>query len=320
MKPTIEKIEFVNTESWLQERMKDITSTEVSALYGLSPYLTEYELFHTKKDGVVVRIEENERMTWGKRLESSIAIGAAEDSGWTVSKLGCYMRQPDARIGSSFDFIIDAGHSSGRSALLEIKNVDSLAFNKNWIDDGAGNIEAPEHIELQIQHQMEVADIDYCVLVALVGGNRKVSITRLRDREIGADIRAKVKAFWQRVDSNSPPSADYTKDADFIIDRLSKNVDANLIAKSDESLDALIQQYRHVSAEADSYDDLKKATKAQILERIGGASKVLSPLGSITCGFTKDSVGTMITQDMVGTLVGSRKGYRMFKFTAKKEG
>jgi len=28
----------------------------------------------------------------------------------------------------------------------------------------------------------------------------------------------------------------------------------------------------------------------------------------------------MITQDMVGTLVGSRKGYRMFKFTAKKEG
>ena len=59
MKPTIEKIEFVNTESWLQERMKDITSTEVSALYGLSPYLTEYELFHTKKDGVVVRIEEN---------------------------------------------------------------------------------------------------------------------------------------------------------------------------------------------------------------------------------------------------------------------
>jgi hypothetical protein len=66
-------------------------------------------------------------------------------------------------------------------------------YHRNWIDDGEGNIEAPEHIEMQIQHQMEVADIDWCCLVALVGGNtQKVHLPRKRDREIGGNIRAKV--------------------------------------------------------------------------------------------------------------------------------
>lgn len=317
-KPKIQKIKITDKQAWLKERLKDITSTEISALYGFSPYLTEYELFHNKKDGVVVELAGNERMEWGTRLENAIAEGAAADAGWKIKKMGVYIRHP-SRIGSSFDYMIKAGHelSAKGVGLLEIKNVDGLVFHKNWIDDGT-NVEAPNHIELQIQHQMEVLDCEWCVLVALVGGNRKVVITRLRDREIGADIREKVKAFWQRVDENSPPSADYSKDADFIIDRLSKNVDANLIAQSDEELDKLINQYKHVSAEADSYETLKKGYKAQILERIGNASKVMSACGCISCGTTKDSTGTLITQEMVGTFVGSRKGYRMFKITQGK--
>ena len=56
----------------------------------------------------------------------------------------------------------------------------------------------------------------------------------------------------------------------------------------------------------------------EILERIGKASKVISPLGSISCGQTKASLGTLITADMVGTRIGAREGFRNFRFTAKK--
>jgi len=101
---TIQRIEIENEKQWLAERAKDVTSTEVSALFGLSPYLTEFELFHQKRDGVTVKFEPNERMKWGNRLESAIAHGAAEDMGWNIAKFNVYMRVQEARIGSSFDF------------------------------------------------------------------------------------------------------------------------------------------------------------------------------------------------------------------------
>ncbi len=311
-----EIIEIESQEQWLGERAKDVTSTEVSALYGLSPYLTEFELFHNKRDNVIVRIEPNERMRWGNRLESAIAHGVAEDQGWDISKLNVYARDPQARIGSSFDFKINS--SSDGPGILEVKNVDWLQYQRNWIDDGAGNIEAPEHIELQIQHQMEILDISWTALTVLVGGNEQKVVLRNRDREIGADIRQRVAAFWERVQNNTAPSPDYTADAEFIIKQLRADADAGLVAESDAALDQLIEQYAFLTRSIKEQDELKDATKAQILERIGMASKVVSPLGNISCGVTKDSPGTLITADMVGTYQGARKGYRQFRFTPKK--
>lgn len=311
-----EIIEIESQEQWLGERAKDVTSTEVSALYGLSPYLTEFELFHNKRDNVIVRIEPNERMRWGNRLESAIAHGVAEDQGWDISKLNVYARDPQARIGSSFDFKINS--SSDGPGILEVKNVDWLQYQRNWIDDGAGNIEAPEHIELQIQHQMEILDMSWTALTVLVGGNEQKVVLRNRDREIGADIRQRVKAFWERVQNNTAPSPDYTADAEFIIKQLRADADAGLVAESDAALDQLIEQYAFLTRSIKEQDELKDATKAQILERIGKASKVVSQLGTISCGVTKDSLGTLITADMVGTYQGARKGYRQFRFTPKK--
>lgn len=316
---SIEVIQIENEQQWLGERVKDITSTEVSALYGLSPYKTEFELFHEKRDAQVVKFEPNERMKWGTRLESIIAQGAAEDQGWDIAKLNVYMRDTDARIGSSFDFeILSSANGKG---IMEIKNVDSLQFHKNWIDDGQGNIEAPEHIELQIQHQMEVANYDWTALVALVGGNELKIVYRNRDREIGAGIRAKVSEFWDRVKRNSPPSADYSKDAEFIIKQLHAKANEGEIldATEDTVVAELLKQYRFVSSELSGLEAIKDSYKAQILEKIGGASKVLTPYGTLSCGMVKDSLGTLITADMVGTYSGARKGYRSFRFTPKKE-
>jgi putative phage-type endonuclease len=305
-------------EAWLQQRTQDVTSTEVSALYDLSPYLSEFELFHQKRNQEIVRIEENERMTWGKRLEDAIALGAAETMGWEVEKMNVYMRDVDARMGSSFDYKITKAPERSGVGILEIKNVDGIQYSRNWIDDGEGNIEAPEHIEMQIQHQMEVADIDWCCLVALVGGNTQKIIYRERNREIGADIRAKVATFWAMVDADLPPLPDYVNDAEYIIKKMRGTAVEGLVAEADASLEDLITQYAFTSREVADLTKIKDGYKAQILERVGEASKVLSQQGTISCGMTKPSEGTLVTADMVGTYIGGRKGFRNFRFTAKK--
>ena len=314
---SIETIKIESQDQWLQERTKDVTSTEVSALYGLSPYLSEFELFHQKRDGVVVKIEPNERMRWGNRLEAAIAHGAAEDQGWEIDKLNVYMRDSAARIGSSFDFEIKS--KSDGPGILVIKNVDWLQYNRNWIDDGNGNIEAPEHIELQIQHQMEVSGYAWCALVALVGGNEQKVVLRNRDREIGKDIRQRVGDFWQRIQNNTPPAADYTMDAEFMIKQLHNKAMDGLIAEADAALEDLIKQYVFVNKEASDLEKIKTQYKAQILERIGQASKVVTSFGSLSTGEVKGRSGTLITADMVGTVIGATEGYRGFRFYPKKE-
>jgi putative phage-type endonuclease len=314
---TTEIIKITDRDAWLKQRVKDITSTEVSALYGLSPYKSEFELFHEKRDQVVVNIDPNERMKWGTRLESAIAHGVAEDMGWPISKMDVYMRNLEVRMGSSFDFqVLESERGPG---ILEIKNVDWLAYRQSWVDDGDGNIEGPAHIELQVQHQLEVSDFEWAAIAVLVGGNETKVVLRNRDREIGADIRAKVSEFWERVNANRPPSPDYSKDAEYIIKNLAANAKTGDILQADEELESLIEKYRFCAKTESDMKDQKKIWQAQILERIGSASKVVTNFGSLSCGVVKGRAGTLITPEMVGATIGATDGYRGFRFYAKGE-
>ena len=315
--PVIETIEIKNEQQWLEERLKDVTSTEVSALFNLSPYKTPFELYHEKRNGQVVSFKPNERMKWGTRFESAIAYGVAEDQGWTVQPMKVYMRDTEVRIGSSFDFeIISEEHGRG---ILEIKNVDSLQFKRKWRDDGAGGIEAPEHIELQIQHQMLVTGIHWCVLVAMVGGNTPKIVFRRFDPRVGDRIKMKVAEFWDSVDNGVAPSADYSRDADLIAQIYSQATDGEIFdAKGDAEIANLMSKYKQAKEQIGFYEKKLDEVKAQMLEKIGTASKVIGEWGSISCGRTKDSPGKAITADMVGTITGARKGYRMFTTNLKE--
>ena len=318
-----EVIPITSQADWLVRRQRDVTSTEVSALFGLSPYLTEFELFHRKRASEPVVITENERMRWGKRLEAVIAHGVADDEGWAVTHADYYARIPELRMGSSFDYEVtsaqqQAGVELPTVGLMEVKNVDGLQFKNKWLDQGE-TLEAPEHIELQIQHQMEVANRDYCILVALVGGNHVRWVQRNRDRTIGEQIRERIADFWNAIDKNEAPSPDYSRDADFIVKSIHNSARDGEVVQADADLEELIKHYDFLKREADGADHLCTQAKARLLERIGTASKVVSSLGSISCGMVKDSPGTLVTPEMVGTHVGGRKGYRSFRYNPKKE-
>jgi len=293
-------------EEWLALRTKDVTSTDASALFGMSPYKSLFQLFHEKRSGVVTVIEENERMKWGTRMQDTIAAGIAEDEGWNVTRIDEYSRRPEWRIGSSFDFEIDGG-PGGENSLLEIKNVGIDAFSKGWIVDG-DSIEAPLHIEIQVQHQMLVSGIPTCYIGAFVGGNDVRLIKRVADKEIHQAILTKAEEFWRRVDANDPPPIDWTVDAKFVQSLYSKAREGTLDAREDKDIAALIEEYKHASSNEKMWTTCKDAVKAKILMRIGEVSKVEGNDWSITCGMSKASVIEAHTRDP----------YRMFRVNFKK--
>lgn len=302
---------------WLAMRKADVTSTESAALFGMSPYTTHFELWHAKKNGVAREFKVNERMQWGNRLEAAIAHGIAEEQGWEIKPLKEYMRIPDARMGSSFDFVIT--NLPDGPVHLEIKNVDYLAFRDGWIEHDDGTIEAPEHIEMQVQHQMAVSGFRRSFIGAFIAGNRGVVIERERDEAVIAAIKAKVAEFWRTVDAGEEPLPVMPGDAEAVI-RLNQYAKPGKIldASGDANIAALVLEYKEAAkAEANAAED-KEVAKAKLFEAIGDAEKVLLEGWTISAGIQAETPPTLITAEMVGKTYGGRKGFRNLRVNPKK--
>jgi putative phage-type endonuclease len=294
-------------EEWHKLRSEVITSTDAAALFGISPYLTPFELWHRKKDKTIVEITENERMVWGTRLQDAIARGICEDQGWSsYRRKDEFVRRLDiAGMGASFDYEVTVG---GEMPLLEIKNVDSLAFKEGWLIDG-DNVEAPAHIELQLQHQMAVAGRKLAYIGALIGGNRVVLIKRERDQAVIDALESKIMVFWDSVAHNREPKPDFAKDAGFIA-KLYRYAEPGKIynAEGDVQLSAMVDQYKAMTAAIKSAQETKDEIKARILMQVKDAEKVIGNGWSISAG-------------LIGPchMDYDRAGYRDFKIYKKKE-
>jgi putative phage-type endonuclease len=315
--PNVEIIPFTTEADWLAHRQRDVTSTESAALFGMSPYVTAFDLWHRKRSGTAPEFKQNDRMKWGNRLEAAIAHGIAEEQGWEIRPMKEYMRDPDARLGSSFDFVIT---SLGEPVHLEIKNVDYLAFRDGWIEHDDGSIEAPEHIEMQVQHQMAVSGFKRAFIGAFIGGNRGVVIERERDEDVIRAIRHRVAEFWRTVDAGQEPEPVMPDDAQTLI-RMNQYAQPGKVldASSDEEIARLVDEYRQANAAKKNAEEDAEVAKARLLEAIGDAEKVLLPGYTISASMIADTPPTLITDEMVGQTYGGRKGYRNLRITAKKK-
>ena len=149
-----EVIPFTNEADWLLNRTKDLTSTDIPALFGLSPYHTQRTLWEFKKNPDPTPIEPSKRMKAGQKLEAAIAELIAEENAFTIEPFKDYIRLPDLRLGSSFDYKIKWDAGNHEEKILEIKNVSGQFF-KSWFNKD-NLLEPPYHISLQIQHQLPV--------------------------------------------------------------------------------------------------------------------------------------------------------------------
>lgn len=285
-------VSYDTHEEWLALRAEDMTSSEVAALFGHSPYSTRLELWLSKRNKQALGISETERMFWGNQLEAPIAQGLAAMYGLTVEPLKVYMRHPNVpRMGSSFDFRVVAcdpekawpehretaeriaalveAHGWG---LFEIKNVDSLMARRTWDRDG-DMTEAPMHIELQVQHQISVSQRGFALIGALTGGNTAVLEVRERDDEAVEAIEAGVVEFWRSVDADDQPSPDYERDLATVRGLYEPDADAELEDEQEKALLDLLPEYDAIATEMRDLEKRKKALQARLFDSLRTVEK-----------------------------------------------
>ena len=311
------KIPYSTEKEWLELRAEDITSTEVSALLGLSPYQTAYELYHQKLNKDLGEIPDNERMKWGRRLEAVVAKGIAKDLDIEIRALNTYMRHDTVeRMGASFDYEV-INHPMG-PGIMEVKVVDRLVFMDKWTEEVA-----PTHIEIQLQHQLEVMDREWGLIVALVGGNEPIIIRRKRDRALGKNLIKAVQKHWARIEAKKPPAFKLPEDADFVI-AMHKQAGGEILTTTEQKIVDWLIEYHDSSAMHKYHEVRKKELKALVLESVGDKyKKVLATnekdgtLYQLACSTTADTPPHIIAQEDVGKKSGGRRGFRGFRLTVK---
>lgn len=302
---TREIIPITSEEQWLNElRPCDITSTMSAALFGASPYLTIFEVYHAKHSNVHVPFHQTERMHKGRQVEKYVAESVADMLGAIPRTNNDYIRIPGERMASSFDW--ELVFPDGEVVNLEIKAVDYFQHKIRWEED-----EAPPHIEIQVQHEMECADkYERTIIAACTGIYDFHLIERKRDRDMGASIRQAVRNFWRDVNASNEPKPDYYRDAE-VIAALYPVVGEQPANKSDdEELEALLSKYSRLKSESSAMQDEAQAVKAQIHYRLGDIGVAYTERYKVTAKVTKGSPGKVVTQDMVGTKINERAPFR----------
>ena len=317
----VETVPYSDDARWHELRGRDITSTQTAALFGLSPYSTAFEVAQQKLAAARGEFDQwagNERTMWGNKLEAVIAERVAEVYGVHVRPMKQYMRRTDSPMGASFDFeiigvtdtvaederlrVLFGAHGVG---VLEIKNVDARVFASSW--NSSGQPEAPDHIEIQVQHQLHVCGYGWACIACLVGGNTLEIIPRLRDANMGTALQSRIDGFWSSLGAGILPPIDLPADAEIIRKLYSYAEPGKLLdAREDATVAELCTEYAAASAVAKEADDRKQSAAARLLQYIGDAERVL------VNGFT-------VSAGMIGPahVEYERKGYRNLRITKK---
>lgn len=278
---------------WYAQRHQDVTSSEVAALFGMSPYLTAYELWHRKREPTPPDFADTERMGWGRTLERLIAGEVGRRFGVKVRRMSCYARHDETRMGANFDYeiiglagtaknpILQEHYSTYGPGILECKNVDGLMFAKQWTT--GDEAEAPEHIEVQVQHQLEcIGSREWAVIATLVGGNRLYVFPRLRNTDVGKALVTTIQRFWARTEAPDPIMP---IDAEFVSKMYQYAEPGKFLdARGRADILAACQEYSVAQqAERQAAED-KSVAKAHLLQLIGDTEKVLVDGFSISAG------------------------------------
>lgn len=260
--------------------LKTVSASQVPALFGHSPYLTRWQLWQHFKNRAPIDPEENERMTWGKRLQPVILAGVAEALRIDVIGSDEYVASPRGVIGATIDgFCHDPQRGLG---VVECKNVDWLVWRDQWTETAA-----PPHVELQLQTQLAVAAPDgtmpsWGLIAALVGGNE----LRLYEREPYGDtidmIQDEAGVFLDAVrDGQEPPLTGEAKELPTLAWLYPSVEERKILGPEDvgdlAQAQGWIAEYLHFSEQRRFADKATKELQAKILGLTRAAGGVRIP-------------------------------------------
>lgn len=236
----------LSEEEWLDYRRRGIGGSDVSAIFGTSPFRTARDLYYDKLN--IASVEDDEgnwvAMEMGHLLEPLVAKIFERKTGYRVYQIKKMFQHPQYPwMLADVDYFVEL--PDGTTAILEIKTTNYNARDNWWMN---GKETVPVYYESQGRHYMAVTDLDRCFFCCLYGNNEEEVIIRevKRDFEYEAEMVFLEQYFWENhVQRHVPPP--YTESGALIIESARKHfgpADKNAPAVAlDLDMTAKLMQY-----------------------------------------------------------------------------
>jgi len=253
-----------------ERRRKHVGASDVAALFGLDPFKNAADVYWSKM-GVDAPV--NEAMMQGNFLEGGVLDWAAEQLDGEIHR--------DVEFGKDERVLscnLDGLMTDGGRVVVEAKTsgIGNPYFDPEqygWGDDWSDYV--PDHIVLQVQTQMSVADCGSAYVAALLGGHGFHIYQIERADNIIEAITEKVDKFWiDHVLAESPPLVMPSPETMKAFKR-EKGSEIELPTSLVEELQAARATAKEAEARLDE-------AKEQILWAMGDAETGLNELGKTT--------------------------------------
>lgn len=304
-------------DSWRALRAKHIGASEIGALFGMSPWMTRWQLYMLKTNRLP-DVFESASMTQGKFFEPAIAAYAQEKFDIQLRKVRRYLTSDTvAGMGASLDY-----EEYGAGTLIPTEIKWSL-FGEDWESEGDDLTAVPDVYMLQVQHQMACAGAATGQLIAFVRNDLKRMVIPRNERLVTA-IESAVREFWDDVALGREPPVDFNVDAAAVSKLAYVSKLRTLVMTPDN--EPLFAEWAKQKAIVDAAETARDAAKARVLKHVIDAGEGNDTGVKVTCGDYRvsiakvaDSAGREITPEMLGERIGVRKGHLRAVLSNAKE-
>ena len=200
--------------AWLEARKKGIQASEAAAIFGLSPYMTAYDLYRLKRGKATDKdLSDNDRVAYGQAAEPLIrGIFALDFPQYEITyrQYDIYRNDRIPFIGATLDGeLFDTENL--RSGILEIKTclISSATLSQEWQGD-----RIPDQYYVQIVHQLAATGFDFVKLAALlryeIDGEKfsRIIYRHYERADLESDIAyliAEEEKFWDNTQAGIAP-------------------------------------------------------------------------------------------------------------------
>ena len=258
---------------------KTVSASQLAALYGRSPYETEFTLYHQFVNPDLLDDKDNLRMEAGRRFEPVILQWAAEEMGLDVEPHDqTYTRHPVHPIGTTHD--ANVREPNRGDGVVEAKNVDRLIYAQQWTDTLA-----PEWIEIQVQGELLALERLWGVIAACVGGNELKLLEREPIPEMQAQMIDLSNAFLARVNALDEPSVVGTEKEIAVLSALydeerMRNEGAVIDLREEEQgevIAGIVEEFESAKKRARDATKIQLEMRTHILQAAESAQQLLLP-------------------------------------------
>lgn len=264
-------------------RAKGIGGTDISAILGMNPWRSAWDVYAEKRGLLAQCVEETEqRMKWGSRLESAILDGYEEETGRKLIRNIGTLQHPSREFMVWSPDAIVQNENGG----VDAKNVGIQQYDE-YGEPGTDQI--PRHYRLQGAWYMAASGAAWWDFAVLFGGN-DLRIFRLqRDLELEAVLLEAAERFWTRcvIEGREPKMMPTSAAARYLKAKFPE--DKWPIRDASEEERALLLQLRDAHERFDAIEAECEALELKLKSLIGEDAGIQAAgIGKVTWKRTKD--------------------------------